>query len=278
MRSTEVVDFGQAVVGRGKSLFATGGARSLAVVMLLPVLSGIFPSIVLAGGLTSVVSAVELGLLVFSGGASVAIVLVNFDTSRKDGLLVVAAISVVLIPSAALTTALSPTVQLLLQIELFTVLTAIVVCLIGVSIGYETDPRWLPAPGKLGIGLCGVALLDASYTLVFGQPTLTLLIDRQTVLLAAIAAGIGATFVGLVVIARPFLRRRLDLERLRIGSSIALCLVGADLAGLVSGSPAIVAIGCTAILAYKTPSQTDDLAGQSNGTRTRPVSQSGDRQ
>ena len=276
MNFAEVVDFGRTVVDRGKSLFATSGARSLAVVMLLPVLSGIFPSIVLAGGLTSVASAVELGLLVFSGGASVAIVLVNFDRTRKDGLLVVAAISVVLIPSAALTTALSPTVQLLLRVEFFTVLTAVVVCLIGVSIGYESDPRWLPAPGILGLGLCAVALLDAVYTLAFGQPTLALLVDGRTVLLAALAAGIGAAFVGFVVIARPFLRHRLDLERLRIGSSIALCLVGADLAGLVSGSPAIVAIACTALLAYRAPDQSGAPAEQSEGTRTRTVSRSGD--
>lgn len=278
MKSTGAIGFGQAVVDRGKSLFATSGARSLAVVMLLPVVSGVFPSIVLAGGLTSMVSAIELGLLVFSGGASVAIVLVDFDTTRRDGLLVVSVISVILIPSAALITALSPTVQLLLSIEFFTVLTAVVVGLIGVSIEYETDPRWLPSPATLGLGLCGVALFDALCTVVFGRTRLTVLVDQQTVLLAAIAASTGAVFVGLVVVARPFLRHRLNIERLRIGSSIALCLVGADLVGLVSGSPAIVAIGCTAILAYRTPSQTNDLAGQANGTRTRTVSRSGDRQ
>ncbi|WP_178917636.1 DUF5794 domain-containing protein [Natronomonas gomsonensis] len=240
-----------AVVARVRSLFATSGARSLAVVMLLPIVSGIYPSIVLAGGLTSVISAIELGVLVFSGGASVAIVLADFEGPRSRGLCIVAAVGVVLIPGAVFTAALSPTVRTLLRVELFVTLTALVVGAIGVSIGFGDDPWWLPSPVTLGFGLCLVATLDALSTLLTGSVTVDFIVNGRTMWLSGLASSVGVGVVAFVVTVRPYLLRRLDIERFRVGCAIALCLVGANIAGLVGGSPATVAIACSVVLAHR---------------------------
>jgi len=51
------------------------GTRLLATVMALPLVDGIFPALILAGALASPLGIIEVGLLVFGGSATLAVVL-----------------------------------------------------------------------------------------------------------------------------------------------------------------------------------------------------------
>lgn len=248
------------------SLLALSGAKPLAVVMLLPITSGIFPSIVLSGGLTSVTAAVELGVLVFSGGASVAVVLAQFDGPRRRELRLVAAIGAILIPGAAVTAAVAPVVRALLRVELFSALTALAVAVIGLSVGCEDDPGWLPSPVALGVGLSTFALVDALSTALAGPVTLAFVVDGGAVRLSVLAAGVGVAVVASVVTVRPFLLYRLDVGQFRIGCAVALWLVAADIAGVVDGPSATIAIVCAAALSYGPPGANDGCPADERAT------------
>ena len=55
------------------------GTRLLATVMALPLVDGIFPALILAGAVTSAVGVLEVGLLVFGGSATLAVVLAEME-------------------------------------------------------------------------------------------------------------------------------------------------------------------------------------------------------
>ena len=49
-----------------------GDARLLALVMMLPLVDGVFPALILAGALDDPLGAIQVGLLIFGGSATVA--------------------------------------------------------------------------------------------------------------------------------------------------------------------------------------------------------------
>ncbi|MFW5920163.1 MAG: hypothetical protein ACOCSF_08275, partial [Halanaeroarchaeum sp.] len=61
-----------------------GATRLLATVMVLPLVDGIFPALVLAGALSSVTGIFEVGLLVFGGSATMAVILAEMDETPRE--------------------------------------------------------------------------------------------------------------------------------------------------------------------------------------------------
>ena len=79
-----------------------GGATKLLItVMGLPLVDGIFPALVLAGALKTPADIVQVGLLVFGGSATVAVILAEMDGTPREQARIVLAVGVVLIAVAA---------------------------------------------------------------------------------------------------------------------------------------------------------------------------------
>ena len=135
---------------------AGDGTRLLATVMCLPLVDGIFPALVLAGALSGVIGILEVGLLVFGGSATVAVILAELDGDRRENTRSVLAIGAVLIPLAALEAALAPTIAGLIDLAVFERFAALVILAVAARTASARVGEFLPRPGVIiGLGLLG---------------------------------------------------------------------------------------------------------------------------
>ena len=87
-----------------------GSIRLLATVMALPLVDGIFPALILAGALDTTGGILQVGLLVFGGSATVAVVLAEMSEDPRSRLPAIAAFGIVLVVVAAVEAALAPAI------------------------------------------------------------------------------------------------------------------------------------------------------------------------
>ncbi|WP_256299895.1 DUF5794 domain-containing protein [Haloarchaeobius salinus] len=227
-----------------------GDAKLLATVMGLPLVDGIFPALVLAGALDGPLNVLQVGLLVFGGSATVAVVLAEMDGTRREITMTVAAVGVGLVALAAVEAALAPTIESVLDIHTFERAAALVVLAVAAKTASARVGEYLPRPAVV-VGLGLLVSLDLS------NPRLEVVPDPQLVLAAAAAAAVGAGFALAVAVAGPHLRRRMDVDRFRFGSAVALGLLALSILGLEVGSAPLAVVGVAALFALE-PGRGDD--------------------
>ncbi|WP_435347439.1 DUF5794 domain-containing protein [Haloarchaeobius sp. HRN-SO-5] len=231
------------VTGRLEPLVG-GDARLLATVMGLPLVDGIFPALVLAGALDGPLAIVQVGLLVFGGSATVAVVLAEMNGNRAEVLPTVAVVGIGLVALAALEAALAPTIESVLDIAAFEHAAALVVLAVAARTASARVGDYLPRPAVV-VGLGLLVSLDLS------DPRLAFVPDPGLVLAATAAAAVGATFALAVAAAGPHLRRRMDVDRFRFGSAVALGLLALSILGLDVGSAPLAVVAVAALFALE---------------------------
>jgi hypothetical protein len=233
------------------------GTRLLGTVMALPLVDGIFPALVLAGALTtadgtavSITGVLEVGLLVFAGSATLAVVLAEMEGSRRQRAAGVLAVGVLIVPLAAAEAALAPTLEQLLAMAVFERFAALVIFAIAAKTASSTVGEWIPRPGAI-IGLGLLASLDVSGVELVVDP------DSVIVTAAATAAGSGVLFALVVALAGPALQGLVDLDRFRFGSAVALGVLPLTLLGVIpSDRPlALAVLGVTCLLSIDPDSE-----------------------
>ena len=187
--------------------------KLLATVMALPLVDGIFPALVVAGVLGSATGVVETGILIFGGSATAAVILAEMDGSRREMAASILLIGAVIIPVAAVEAALAPTLQGLLDLPVFERFAGLVILTIAAKTASSEIGEYLPSPGVI-IGLGLVASFDPSG---FALRTSTEYVVNGT---AAAAVGVG--FALSIALLSPHLRGRVDIDRFRFGSAVAL--------------------------------------------------------
>lgn len=230
-------------VGRGASLLGT--------VMALPLVDGIFPALLLAGAMDDALGILEVGLLVFGGSATVAVVLAELDGSRRDQVTATLGVGVLVVLVAAVEAALAPTIATLLDLATFRRFAALVILAVAASTASATVGEYLPRPAVI-VGLGLVASVDPaslSPAVVTDPPIVT---DAAVVARGVAAAGVGVAFAVGVALLGPTLRGTVDLDRFRFGSAVALGVLGLSVLGVVpSSAPVPLAVlGVTAVLAF----------------------------
>jgi hypothetical protein len=190
-----------------------GATKLLATVMALPLVDGIFAALVVAGVLASPVGVIETGILIFGGSATIAVILAEMDGSRREMVVSVLIIGAIIIPVAAVEAAVAPTLRGLLDLAIFERFAGLVILSVAARTASAEFGRYLPGPAVI-IGLGLVASLDPSG---FAIETSTKYILNGT---AAAAVGVG--FALIVAVLSPHLRGRVDIDRFRFGSSVAL--------------------------------------------------------
>ncbi len=228
----------------GGSVSSSGG-RLLATVMCLPLLDGIFPALVLAGALSDPLGVVEVGLLVFGGSATVAVVLAEMDGSVREQSLTILGIGVVLVAGAALEAAAAPTLQGMLNLAVFKWFAGMVVLSVAASTASASIGKLLPRPAVI-IGLGLAASFDPS------GASLALQADPELMLRAGATAGIAVAFALHIALLGPRLRGIVDIDRFRFGSAVALGTFSLGLFGLVPGDTpvALAVLGITFLFAF----------------------------
>lgn len=245
-----------------------GEAKLLATVMGLPLVDGIFAAIVIAGGLDDPLRIVETGLLIFGGSATVAVILAEMDGTPRDHVGAILTLGAVLLPLAAIEAAIAPVIGSLLDLIVFERFAALVILAIAAKTASAQVGELLPSPGTI-IGLGLLASVQPSQLSEMAQ--LSEVIQPDPVLMgkAAASAGVGVVFALGVALAGPRLRGRVDLDRFRFGSSVALGMLAVsvlELPALPTNQPiALYVLLVTAVLSYDADGSSGFVGGLDDG-------------
>jgi len=226
--------------------------RLLATVLALPLVDGIFPALVLAGELADPAGILEIGLLVFGGSATVAVILAEMTGSRRRRVRVALMVGIPVIVLAAVETALAPTIESLLDLATFERFAALVILAIAAKTASARVGEYLPRPAVI-VGLGMVASLQPAGAQLVVVP------DVMLVARGATAAGVGVAFAVAVALASPWLHDTVDIDRFRFGSAVALGVLGLSVFGFIPDDAplALAVLGVSALLAFD-PTGDDD--------------------
>jgi hypothetical protein len=213
--------------------------------MALPLVDGIFPALVLAGALSDPAGILEVGLLVFGGSATVAVILAEMDGTRRERVETTLAVGVGVVALATVEAALAPTIESLLDLAIFERFAALVILAIAAKTASARIGEYLPRPAVI-VGLGMVASLDPTNAQFVVVPDLSL------VLRGTAAAGVGAAFALAVAVTSPWLHDTVDIDRFRFGSAVALGVLGLSVLGVVPDDAplALAVLAVTALLAF----------------------------
>lgn len=211
--------------------------------MGLPLIDGIFPALVLAGALSGPLGVLQVGLLVFGGSATVAVILAEMEGHPRKHLGSIALLGVGLVVIAGLEAALAPTIESLLVSATFERFAALVMFAIAAKTASSTIGEYLPRPAVI-IGLGMVASFDPQ------NAELVLMLKPGLVARAVAAAGVGALFALGVAFFGSTLRDALDIDRFRFGSAVALGILPLSVLGLAPGNAPLAVLAVTALLAF----------------------------
>jgi len=241
-----------------------GATKLLATVMLLPLIDGIFAALVLAGALDTVAGIVQVGLLVFGGSATLAVILAEMDGTRREQATTVLAVGIPLILLAAIEAAAAPTFETLLDTGVFHRFAAIVILAIAAKTASATIGEYLPSAGTIvAFGL--IASLHLS------DVALVVQYEPELIMRAAAAGGVGVAFSLSVVAFGPYLRTIVDIDRFRFGSAVALGTLAFSVAGLVpqgAALPVFVIAGLLAVNPEAADASDESVTSASTTTRT----------
>ncbi len=228
-----------------------GATKLLATVMLLPLVDGIFAALILADALDSVVGILQVGLLVFGGSATLAVVLVEMDDDRWDQTKSVLLVGIPLISLAAVEAALAPTIASIIDIVIFERFAAIVIVAVAAKTASATIGEYLPRPSII-IGLGAIASLDiASFSVAVST-------DLELIARAAAAGAVGVGFALSVVALRPRIAGMVDVDRFRFGSAVALGTLALSIVNLVPSEAPLPVFAIAGLLAFD-PSGTEGV-------------------
>lgn len=217
--------------------------KLLATVMLLPLVDGIFPALVLSGALDTYTGIVQVGLLVFGGSATVAVILAELTGDRKDLVRTVLLVGAPLLALAGLEAALAPTIAEVLDLDIFRRFAALVIAAVAAKTASARIGEYLPRPAVI-VGLGFVASLVPLTAFPAVQ------VDLEVVLRGLAAGGVGVAFALGVALTAPYLRSVVDVDRFRFGSAVALGLLPLSLLGLPFGQAPLAVLAVTALFAY----------------------------
>lgn len=233
-----------------------GSGRLLATVMCLPLVDGVFPALILAGAVNNVAGILEIGLLVFGGSATVAVILADMDENPREQMLTVLGVGAIVLPIAALEAALAPTISSVLNLAIFERFAGLVILAIAAQTASARLGELLPRPGLI-VGLGLVASLDPA------GAQLAVSTEAGLIVRGTAAAGVGVAFALLVAALGPWLRSIVDIDRFRFGSALALGVLVLSIYGLVpSDAPLSLAVlAMAALLAIDPGGEADRSAG-----------------
>jgi hypothetical protein len=194
--------------------------------MLLPLLDGVFAAVVLAGGLSTITGIIEVGLLIFGGSATLAVILAEMDGDHREVAQAILAVGAIVIIGAILVAALAPTIRSVLDLAIFERFAAVIILAIAARTASSRVGEVMPRPAIiLGLGLLA--------SLQLGGATLAVQTDPELILRAAAAAGVGVAFALAAALGAPWLRNAVDIDRFRFGSAVALGVLPLSILGYV---------------------------------------------
>lgn len=223
------------------------GTQLLATVMALPLLDGIFAALILAGAISSILGMVEVGLLIFGGSATLAVVLAEMEGTRRERIKNILLVGALVIPFAALQAAIAPTIESLLAMEIFERFAALVILAIAAQTASARVGEYLPRPSVvIALGLVASFRPNGFEIATISEPAY--------ILYGTGAATIGVTFALAIALLAPWLHGNVDIDRFRFGSALALGVLPLTIleVGPITGDQplSLIVLVLTGILAF----------------------------
>lgn len=222
-----------------------GATRLLATVMCLPLVDGLFPALVLAGAVDGPLGILEVGLLVFGGSATVAVILADMDGGPRQQVPIILGVGAILVVGAAVEAALAPAIRSVIDLHIFQRFAALVILAVAARTASARIGDLIPRPAV-------IVLFGLLASLQPGGASLTVSTDVGLIARGAAAGMVGVTFALVVSLSGPTLRSVVDLDRFRFGSAVALALLPLSMFGVVPGDfpLALAVLGVTVLLAF----------------------------
>jgi len=222
-----------------------GATRLLATVMCLPLVDGLFPALILAGAVDGPLGILEVGLLVFGGSATVAVILADMDGGPREQVPVILGVGVLVTGGAAIEAALAPAIRSVIDLVVFQRFAALVILAVAAKTASARIGDLIPRPAVIVLlGLLASVQPDGA--------TLAVSTDLGLIARGAAAGLVGVLFALGVSLAGPSLRSVVDLDRFRFGSAVALGMLPLSIFGVVPGDfpLALAVLGVTILLAF----------------------------
>lgn len=218
--------------------------QELLTVMGLALVDGVFPVLILSGALETPLQAIQVGLLVFGGSATAAVVFGEFDGGLWANLKSVMTVTIIISAIALIESMLAPVISSVLTIQRLEIFAAIALFIVAVRVSGASINKYLPSP----VFVIGVGLL-LSFQLG-GAPT-NVTYQTDLVFNTLIAVTAGSVFTATLVVIKHLFSEVINLERLQQGSAIALGLLVLALLGVVPQSASLAALGLTGVLSLE---------------------------
>ena len=244
------------------------GTRLLATVLALPLLDGIFAALVLAGAVSSLLGMLEVGLLIFGGSATLAVVLAEMEGSRRERARNVLLVGALVVPLAGVQAAIAPTIESVLAMEIFRRFAALVILAVAAKTASATLGEYLPRPSVvIALGLVG-SFRPGGFEFAFVS-------EPVYVLYGTGAAVVGVGFALSVALLGPWLRGNVDIDRFRFGSAVALGVLPLTIleVGPITGEEplALAVLAITAVFAFNPEGAIDPAPAATDGGPEPPA-------
>lgn len=217
-------------------------AKKLIVVSLLPLVDGVFLTLLLSGEVTSILAAVKYGILLFGGAGTLAIILTEFPNSLTERLEIVSFVGLLLLFGSAGVALLASSLSSMFYTPTLRIFAALVIGLIGVQ---TVRNDWnLPNPASVaGVGV----LLSIRPNMV---TEFSLTYEPQMLFYAIVAGLTGVLFALTVAVLRELIEGEMNMAYLRYGCAVSLGLLALAIVGLIPSIVSIVVFCASGVVAY----------------------------
>lgn len=241
-----------------------GATKLLATVMALPLVDGIFPALLLAGALNTTAGIVQVGLLVFGGSATVAVILAEMNGTPRQQVMAVLVVGAIIVPVAALEAALAPSIGQVLDMAVFERFAALVIAAIAAKTASARIGEYLPSPSVIiGLGMLASVRPASAKFVVLADAALV-----DAVVRAVAAAGIGVAFALVVAAFAPRLRGLVEIDRFRFGSAVALGVLALSVLQLAPENAPLAVLVSAGLLAFDPDAASEVVTGGEHATLT----------
>lgn len=203
--------------------------------MGLPLIDGVFASIILSNGLSSPIDAILVGSFIFGGGATVGIIVSEFGSDKLKSIQRIILVSTFICTIAIIQVIVAPSIRVLINTDLFTI--GSFVTLIALSIQILPDKRTDIVPSPVLIVIV-FGLISINYDAITTVNIIQLNPAIGLILYTVIAVSISAIISILAVIYKDNIRESIEQKTLKIITSMGLVVIAFSVLGII---PSIIA-------------------------------------
>lgn len=214
--------------------FLDDGAQRLLLVLCLPLVDGVFATLLVTGAIQTFSDVVNVALTIFSGAGALA-VLYSSASSGREARSMVKQVTPFLLGGALLISLIAPVFASVFYMERLKYATGLAIIAIAAHILELNHAEKFPVPAIVVTGLVVSVRSPAA-----AAPSLQYVVPAMGTALMALAVLYAASLVDI---------ERMDLDYIRRGGAMVLCLIGLSQFGLAVPSELGLAVLALSVFA-----------------------------